>query len=50
MAQWVKALAAKPGDLSSNPKTHMVKGENSSKSSSDLHIYTDIRTKYEPNF
>lgn len=29
MAQKVKALPTKPEDLSSNPKTHMVQGENS---------------------
>lgn len=28
MAQWVKVLASKPGDLSSIPKTHVMGGEN----------------------
>lgn len=28
MARWVKALAAKPEDLSSNPRTYMVEGTN----------------------
>lgn len=28
MAQWAKALAAKPGSLSSVPGIHMVEGEN----------------------
>lgn len=27
MAQGIEALAAKPGDLSSIPRTHMVEGE-----------------------
>lgn len=27
MAQWIKALAAKAGDLSSIPETHVVKGD-----------------------
>ena len=26
-AQWVEMFAAKPGDLSSAPRTHVVKGE-----------------------
>lgn len=31
MGQWVKALAAKSGDLSSNPGTHMVERTDSCK-------------------
>jgi hypothetical protein len=27
MAQWVKALAAKPDNLNSIPRTHMMEGE-----------------------
>lgn len=27
MAQWIKGLATKPGDLSSIPGTHVVEGE-----------------------
>ena len=28
MAQWIKALAAIPGDLSFIPRTHIIEGEN----------------------
>lgn len=36
MAQGVKALAAKPENLSSNPRTHIVESADSCKLSSDL--------------
>ena len=28
MAQWARPLGAKPGDLSSSPRSHIVEGEN----------------------
>ena len=28
MAQWMRVLTTKPGNLSSIPRTHMVEGEN----------------------
>lgn len=41
MAQWVRVIAAKPGDLTLIPRTYMVKGEKkkSHKLSFDLHTY-----------
>lgn len=41
MAQEIKALVAKPDNLSSTPRTHTVEGETDSCSlTSDLYIYT----------
>jgi hypothetical protein len=40
MAQQVKAFAAKPKDLSSSFRTHMVEGENNHKLFSDLYMHT----------
>lgn len=44
MAQWVRALAAKPGNLNSTPKILMVAEETKScKFSSSLHTHTHTR-------
>lgn len=45
MAELVKVLAAKAGNLSSIPRTQMVKGEN--KLSLDLHTYAVTISKCE---
>lgn len=37
MAQWIKEIATKPGDLSSIPEMHMIKVE---KFSSNFYIHT----------
>jgi hypothetical protein len=42
MVLWVKALAAKPDDLSSIPGTHRVKGENQLPELS-LNLHTHVR-------
>lgn len=47
LAQWVKELVAKPGDLSSMSGTSMVKGEPPSTFTSlPPHVYTQIVNKY----
>lgn len=39
MAQWAEELAAKPHDLSSIPRTNVVKGQNRPRLSPDFYIH-----------
>jgi hypothetical protein len=44
MAQWMKALASKPDDLSSSPRVHRAEGEKQFPSSPQTIAYVPGRT------